>query len=63
VIPGRGSEGYQVLKDKEKVVEHKVGLALENLSQRQQSAVTPLQQLHTEGQQSGKLFNDQGAQY
>jgi hypothetical protein len=45
------------------VAEHKVGLALETLSHGQQSAVTAQQQLYTEVQQSGKLSNDQVAQY
>jgi hypothetical protein len=45
------------------VVEHKVGRALETLSHRQQLAVTALQQLSTEVQQSGKTSNDQVAQY
>jgi hypothetical protein len=36
------------LKEWEKVMEHKVGLAMEILSHRQQSAVTALQQLYTE---------------
>jgi hypothetical protein len=56
-------QGIMSLKDWEKVAEHKVGLALETLSHGQQSAVTTLQQLNTETQQSGKLSNDQAAQY
>jgi hypothetical protein len=45
-------------KDWAKVAEHKVGLTLETLSHRQQSAVTTLQQLYTEVQQRRKLSND-----
>jgi hypothetical protein len=41
-------QGIKSLKDWEKVVEHKVGLALETLSHRQQSAVTALQHLYIE---------------
>jgi hypothetical protein len=51
-------QGIKFSKDWEKVVEHKMGLALETLSHGQQSAVTTLQQLYTEVQQSGKLSND-----
>jgi hypothetical protein len=51
------------LKDWEKVVEHKVGLALETLSHGQQLAVTTLQQLYMEVQQSGQLSNDHVVQY
>jgi hypothetical protein len=50
-------------KDWEKVTEYKVGLALETLLYGEQSAVTPLQQLYSEVQQSGKLSNDRAAQY
>jgi hypothetical protein len=45
------------------MAEHKVGLALEILSHGQQSAVTTLQQLYTEVQQSSKLCNERVAQY
>jgi hypothetical protein len=41
-------KGIKYSKDWEKVVEHKVELALETLSHRQQSAVFTLQQLYTE---------------
>jgi hypothetical protein len=51
-------KGIKSSKDWEKVVEHKVGLLLETLSHRQQSAVTALQQLYMEVQQSGKLSNN-----
>jgi hypothetical protein len=51
-------QGIKSLKDWEKVVEHKVGLALEILSYGQQSPVTALQQLHTKVHQSGKLSNN-----
>jgi hypothetical protein len=51
-------QGIKSSKDWEKVAEHKVGLALVTLSHRQQSAVTALQQLCTEVQQSSKLSND-----
>jgi hypothetical protein len=51
-------QGIKSSKDWEKVVEHKVGLALETLSQGQQSAVTALRHLYTEVQISGKLSND-----
>jgi hypothetical protein len=40
-----------------------VGFALENLSHGQQSAVTALQHLYMEVQISGKISNDQAAQY
>jgi hypothetical protein len=40
-----------------------VGLALENLSHGQQSAVTALQHLYTEIQISGKISNNRVAQY
>jgi hypothetical protein len=56
-------KGIKSLKDWEKVAEHKVGLALETLSDKQQSAVTALQQLYTEVQERGKLFNDRAVQY
>jgi hypothetical protein len=51
------------LKDWEKVAEHKVGLVLESLFQGQQSALTALQQLYLEVQQSSKLSNDRASQY
>jgi hypothetical protein len=51
-------QGIKSLKDWEKVAEHQVGLALENLTHGQQSAVTTLQHLYTEVQISGKISND-----
>jgi hypothetical protein len=56
-------QGIKSSKDWEKVAEHKVGLALETLSHRQQLAVTALQHLYTDVQISGKLSNDRAAQY
>jgi alcohol dehydrogenase class IV len=56
-------QGIKSSKDWEKVAEHKVGLALETLSHKQQSAVTALQHLYTEVQISRKISNDQAAQY
>jgi hypothetical protein len=56
-------QGIKSSKDWEKVAEHKVGLVLETLSHGQQSAVTALQHLYTEVQQSRKLSNDQATQY
>jgi hypoxanthine phosphoribosyltransferase len=55
-------KGIKSLQVWEKVVEHKVGLALETLSHWQQSAVTALQWLYMEVQQSGELSNDWVAQ-
>jgi hypothetical protein len=51
-------QGIKSTKEWEQVAEHKVGLALENLSHGQQSAVTVLQHLYTEVQISGKISND-----
>jgi hypothetical protein len=51
-------KGIKSSKDWEKVVEHKVGLALETLSHGQQSAVTALQQLYREVKQSGQPSNN-----
>jgi hypothetical protein len=51
-------QGIKSSKDWEKIVEHKVGLALETLSHGQHLAVTALQQLYTEVQQSSKPSND-----
>jgi hypothetical protein len=56
-------QGIKSSKDWEKVAERKVGLALENLSQGQQSVVTALQHLSTEVQISGKISNNRAAQY
>jgi polyhydroxyalkanoate synthesis regulator phasin len=56
-------KGIKSSKDWEKVAEHKVGLALENLSHGQQSAVTALQYLYTEVQISGRISNERAAQY
>jgi hypothetical protein len=56
-------QGIKSSKDCEKVVEHKVALALETLSHGEQSAVTALQHLYTEVQISGKISNDCAAQY
>jgi hypothetical protein len=56
-------QGIKSSKDWEKVAEHKVGLALENLSHGQQSAVTALQHLYTEVQISSKISNNRAAQY
>jgi polyhydroxyalkanoate synthesis regulator phasin len=56
-------QGIKSTKEWEQVAEHKGGLALENLSHGQQSAVTALQHLYTEVQISGKISNDQAAQY
>jgi hypothetical protein len=50
-------------KDWEKVVEQKVGLALETLSHGQKSAVNAPQHLYTEVQVRGKPSNDRVAQY
>jgi hypothetical protein len=47
-------KGIKFSKDWEKVAEHKLGLALETLSHGQQLAVSAVQQLYTEVQQSGK---------
>jgi polyhydroxyalkanoate synthesis regulator phasin len=41
-------QGIKSSKDWEKVVEHKMGIALETLSHGQQSVVTALQQLYME---------------
>jgi hypothetical protein len=56
-------QGIKASKDWQKVAEHKVWLALETLSHGEQSAVTALQQLSTEVQQSGRISNDSAAQY
>jgi hypothetical protein len=56
-------KGIKSLKDWEKVAEHKLGLALENLSQGQQLVVTTLQQLYNEVQNSSKLSNHRAVQY
>jgi hypothetical protein len=56
-------QGIKSLRDWEKVVEHKVEPALETLFHGQQLAVTALQQLYTEVQQSSKLSNNRAAQY
>jgi hypothetical protein len=56
-------QGIKSSEDWEKVVEHKVGLALETLSHGQQLAVTALQHLYTEVQISSKISNDRVAQY
>jgi hypothetical protein len=56
-------KGIKSSKELEEIAEHKVGLALENLSEEQQSAVTALQYLYMEVQISSKLSNDRAAQY
>jgi hypothetical protein len=56
-------QGIKSSKDWEKVVKHKVGLALETLSHGQKLAVMALQHLFTEIQISGKISNDRVAQY
>jgi glycerol dehydrogenase-like iron-containing ADH family enzyme len=56
-------KGIKSSKDWEKVVEHKVGLALETLSHGEQSAVTTLKQLYSEVQNSSKQSHNQVAQY
>jgi hypothetical protein len=55
-------QGIKSSKDWKKVAKHKVGLALETLSQGQQSAVTALQQLYSKVQQTVKLSNHRAAQ-
>jgi hypothetical protein len=56
-------QGIKSSNNWEKVAEHKVGLALENLSHGQQLAVTASQHLYTEVQISSNICNDRAAQY
>jgi hypothetical protein len=56
-------QAIKTSKEWKKVSEHKVGLALEILSQGQQSAVTILQQLYGEIHQSRWPSNDRAAHY
>jgi hypothetical protein len=51
-------QAMKSLKDWEKVVEHKLEMALETFSQGQHSAISALHQLYREIQESGQLFNN-----